>query len=425
MRFLIVFLACLTASACGSQPAPTQNPLDVNNSTVQASSTTAMVGAPVTVTVTLVDSHGAPKTGLFVNLTATDAAAVRITQPSRATDDAGCATGTVQASDAGTINIAANVIEMSGQVALTEHAVVTYTAAPVASAFAVVMSPLPVVAGANVSVTVTALDAQGATVPSYRGIISLQSTDPGASLPTSYTFEARDKGQVTLPDLSFKLAGPSKLFVSDAATPAMQGAATFEVATSAATVMTVVANTQVLAQQNVQVSVQFADAFGNGKANLSGTLTLSSTDTEAQIEPSVSYVTDANGQLSSIIGYFATPGSQTLTVSDAAIGTTRTIAFDVGQVPPSHCTYSDSNAIYPSNVNIVPNVPSIDGTATSWVLADGSNLPSGLTLDPATGVISGYTIRQDPGEQITITASNSAGQTSCSLFISVVPSPMQ
>src|SRR5262249_41508321 len=73
-------------------------------------------------------------------------------------------------------------------------------------------------------VDVAALDANDNTVPGYTGTVHFSSTDLAASLPNDYTFTAADGG-AHLFAVTFGSAGKFTLAVTDAAHPAIVGAA--------------------------------------------------------------------------------------------------------------------------------------------------------------------------------------------------------
>jgi streptogramin lyase len=83
----------------------------------------------------------------------------------------------------------------------------------------------PVPAGAASSVTVKALDPYNTVAINYRGTVHFTSTDPTASLPADYTFTAADNGVHTF-TVTLRTTGTQSVVVTDAAQPALKGAAT-------------------------------------------------------------------------------------------------------------------------------------------------------------------------------------------------------
>ena len=95
----------------------------------------------------------------------------------------------------------------------------------------------------------------------------------------------------------------------------------------------------------------------------------------------------------------------------------------VNDISPSGLSYSVSTAVYAAGAAISPDLPnwsSTGGTPTGFAVTAGT-LPQGLSLDPATGIISGTPTTQTPQANYTITASNTGGSTSATLTLTVIP----
>jgi hypothetical protein len=91
--------------------------------------------------------------------------------------------------------------------------------------------------------------------------------------------------------------------------------------------------------------------------------------------------------------------------------------FDVIFVsPPSSLSYT-TPVIYTQNETITNNVPSVIGTVNSYSISPA--LPTGLTIDPTTGVISGTPTVAVAAANYTVTASNSGGPTTATINITV------
>ena len=91
-----------------------------------------------------------------------------------------------------------------------------------------------------------------------------------------------------------------------------------------------------------------------------------------------------------------------------------------GTSPPSNLTYSINPAVYLRGIPIMLNVPrSGGGAVVSYAVAPA--LPAGLSLDTTTGVISGTPTVVATTASYTVTARNSAGSTTCSLSLTVMP----
>jgi hypothetical protein len=97
--------------------------ISASQSTVQAIPTTVVVNSPSSIAVTAKDQFGNPVSGASVQLVASGSG-VTLTQPSTVTDATGVATGSVKASNTGTVTVSAT----AGGVALTQTASVTIEA---------------------------------------------------------------------------------------------------------------------------------------------------------------------------------------------------------------------------------------------------------------------------------------------------------
>ncbi|WP_175597151.1 Ig domain-containing protein [Peristeroidobacter soli] len=86
--------------------------------------------------------------------------------------------------------------------------------------------------------------------------------------------------------------------------------------------------------------------------------------------------------------------------------------------PPSNLAYATTTAAYTSNQVIAANIPFYTGgVATDYSVSPA--LPTGLALDPTSGVITGTPMVTVPMGSYVVTASNGAGSTSVSLSIGV------
>jgi len=118
--------------------------------------------------------------------------------------------------------------------------------------------------------------------------------------------------------------------------------------------------------------------------------------------------------------------SYTVTAGNSQGSVIAVISIKVNHVAPAALVYTPSTAVasvyikifgtyicIPQNVNFVP---SFSGTVTSWSI--NKTLPSGITLNQTTGVISG-SARLPRGSKIyyTVTAGNSGGSTSATILL--------
>lgn len=88
---------------------------------------------------------------------------------------------------------------------------------------------------------------------------------------------------------------------------------------------------------------------------------------------------------------------------------------------PSGFAYADSPMIQVVDLALDPEIPSVQGQPDRFSVLPP--LPAGLELDTTTGVIRGTPTSVTPRRLYTVSASNSAGSTSCVLDLSIVPAP--
>jgi Putative Ig domain len=89
-----------------------------------------------------------------------------------------------------------------------------------------------------------------------------------------------------------------------------------------------------------------------------------------------------------------------------------------GVTPPSGLTYSTNPALYSVGVTITPNSPSTSGGAVVGYAVSPA-LPAGLTLDAATGIISGKPTAAAAQANYKVTAANAGGSTTDDVTITV------
>ncbi|MDJ0975358.1 MAG: DUF1800 family protein [Planctomycetota bacterium] len=86
--------------------------------------------------------------------------------------------------------------------------------------------------------------------------------------------------------------------------------------------------------------------------------------------------------------------------------------------PPLSLSYDDGNPVYRTDGSITPNNPTTTG-GTPDVYEIQPALPTGLTIDPGTGVIYGAPTTQTPLASYTVTASNVAGSVDAQVNIEI------
>ncbi len=140
---------------------------------------------------------------------------------------------------------------------------------PTATQFSVAASPTTTTAGSGFTVTVTALDANGRTVPSYGGTVTFSTTDPNVSgLPASYTFVPGVTGDNGVHAFTVTLftAGARSVTVTDTAHASITGSVTVSVGAATASKLMFgqqPTNTTAGAAISPAVTVTVEDQYGN------------------------------------------------------------------------------------------------------------------------------------------------------------------
>jgi ELWxxDGT repeat protein len=175
--------------------------------------------------------------------------------------------------------------------------------------------PTSTVAGVPNAVTVTAVDAYGNTVPTYRGTVHFASSDTQAVLPANYTFTAADGGTHTfINGVTLKTAGTRTIVATDTVTKTLTAKESVKVSAAAVTHL-VVAGFPTTATHGTAYSftVTAKDAYGNTVTGYTGTVTISSTDTKATFT-----LTASNAGVYTYSGTLNTVGTQSITATDTA-----------------------------------------------------------------------------------------------------------
>jgi len=184
-----------------------------------------------------------------------------------------------------------------------------------------IASPPSTTAGAPTSVTVTAKDAGEHAVPSYTGTIYFTSTDNQATLPAGYTFTGGggDNGVHTFTGgVTFKVAGSQTLTVIDAAKSSIAGSAAITINPATAARFTVAGfPSPNVAGATGSFMVTALDAFGNTATGYTGTVLFSSSDPQADLPGTYSFVGGDTGTHTFTNGAtLRTAGTQSITATD-------------------------------------------------------------------------------------------------------------
>jgi len=175
-----------------------------------------------------------------------------------------------------------------------------------------VVTPATVTAGVPFTVTVTAVDNYGNTVPGYTGTVHFTSAAPAATLPANATFT---NGTGTFSATLTKV-GSAVITATDTVKSTITGpSGLITVSAGVAASLTVTGPSSVTAGAGIQVTVTAKDVYGNVATGDTDTIHLTSTDPSAVLYSDAALVKGAK----TITIKLKTVGSQTVTATD--IGT--------------------------------------------------------------------------------------------------------
>jgi hypothetical protein len=107
-----------------------------------------------------------------------------------------------------------------------------------------------------------------------------------------------------------------------------------------------------------------------------------------------------------------------VTATNSGGSVTANLSLAVTDLPPTGLAYAFPTGTYTVGTAIVANAPSYSGGVVA-LFSVSPALPAGLTLDTATGVVSGTPTTVAASASYTVTATNSGGSTTASLTLAV------
>lgn len=267
------------------------------------------IGSANTVTITAIDSFGNTATTFngTVRLTASD--------PSTTISGDAVLTNGISSVTVTSITLGAQILTATdiatGLVVGAETIVVTpgwavrFTATPLAAT----------VAGVSQGTTVTAYDAYGNVSTVYTGTVLITGTDSRAS--GYYTFTTADAGVHTIA-VVLKTAGTQTVTIQDLFNPAVSVTQSgIQVTSAAAATITTSTLSGTVAGVAQSYTVTARDAFGNIATGYRGTVSASSSDTQAALTAAYIF-TAADAGVHTFSITFKSAGGQTITVTDTA-----------------------------------------------------------------------------------------------------------
>ena len=267
----------------------------------------------------------------------------------------------------------------------------TITVSPgAATHFAVALtSSSTITAGSAVSFTVTALDTGGNTATGYSGTVAFTSTDAQATLPAASTL-ASGIGSFSA---TLKTAGSQTVTATDSGNATISGTSvSITVNPGSAASLVVVAPATATINVPFNFTVTAKDQYNNTATGFTDIVHFTSTDGSAVLPPNTG-LNGATGGIGTFSATLATPGSQTITATDALNasikGTSGTItASNTVTITTSSIGPFDSGQTVSQTLNATGGSGNSANYSWSWVAGGGSSIPPGLSLSTA-GVITG------------------------------------
>jgi len=232
-------------------------------------------------------------------------------------------------------------------------------------------------AGAAGNLVVTAYDAYGNVATGYTGTVSLTSSDPQALLPSRFTFPGTAGTHMFA--VTLETAGMQSITATDTVSASIAGAESkIAVQPAAAKTLTISGfPTSDIAGVAANVVVMAYDAYDNVATGYTGTVSLSSSDSQAILVPSSYTFAAADAGKHTFFLTLETKGTQTITATDTVTASLTATESGIMVRAVPQVTWSPL-------ASIVYGTPL--GTAQFDALA---NVPGTFTYTPAAGAILG------------------------------------
>ena len=126
----------------------------------------------------------------------------------------------------------------------------------------------------------------------------------------------------------------------------------------------------------------------------------------------------SNGSISGTPSVISISTVYTVTASIGGSSVSTTLMIQVNDVPPNSIIYSPSSLSLTKGVLMIPATPTVQGgIVATWAISP--SLPTGLSMDPSTGEISGTPSTSSTISSYTVYANNSGGSASTIVTIEV------
>ena len=277
----------------------------------------------------------------------------------------GISTFTAMSTTLGTQTLSATDVN-DATIAGTESIIVTpgwgvrFVATPLSAA----------IAGQTQGTTITVYDSFGDISTVYTGTIAIATSDPQAPL-AYYTFTAGDAGVHTIP-ITLKTAGAQSVTISDFVNPGVTVTQTgIQVSPGAAASLSMTSLHGTIAGVAQPLTITARDAYGNIATGYGGTVTFSSSDSQAALPAAYTFTSaDAGSHTFSIT--LKSAGGQSVTVTDLANAGNLAFTKTQADIPITAAAAAGISIRSPSNVTV--GVPF--SITVSVVDAFGNTIPN-------------------------------------------------
>jgi phospholipase C len=367
------YTATVTINDIGGSAATVASSVTATTGTLNLSGLPQSVtaGTAGTVTVTVVDANGQTVTGYggTVHFTSSDGQAILPADYTFVAADQGVHTFTVTLKTAGSQSVTATD---TAQASVTGSQSGITVSPAAASSLQVGGFASPITAGTAGTLTVTAFDPYGNIASSYTGTVAFTSSDSQAALPGNYTFTTADAGLHSF-SATLKTAGTQSLTATDTATASITGTQGGITVTPAAASTLAVSGfpSPIMAGTAGTLTVTALDPYGNVATAYTGTVTFTSSDSQAALPGNYTFTT-ADAGLHSFSVTLKTAGTQSLTATDTATASITGKQGGITVTPAAASTLTVSG--FPS-----PITAGTAGTLTVGALDAYGNLATGYT----------------------------------------------
>ena len=381
------------------------------------------VDTPANVTVTIRDRFGNAVTDYTgtLHFTLTDLAAPPIADVTFTAAMRGTTTISVQFFTEGEQSLIATD---TANPSLT-NSTITQVRAGSASAYTLSALPGSAVAGEPLPLTITAVDRHGNVVKNYAGTAHVSSTDPTDRLPADGGFT----NGVRTVSLAFVTAVGHFATVSEVGGAISTNTTTVNVVSGDATQL-IASGQATIAGAGTSTAVTAKDTYGNTVASYTGTVAFTSSDAQASLPASYSFVTADAGQHAFPLT-LKTAGAQTVTATDAARSISGIGRFSVAPAAGANCAVTELPSSAAAGAQLGLRVTVYDAFANA---ATGYGGTMALSSSDGAAQLSGsatYTVT-DAGSRAfsvqlrtagnqTVTATDSTNSISCQGSVTIVP----